>query len=510
MVCGNLLQKFFILLTIAFTLITLPNLSYGQFEDKLVILETSQGEIVIEFFPKDAPIHVGNFINLTESTFYDGVLFHRIIPGFMIQGGDPNTKNIDNSTSWGQGNPGYSIEAEFNSIKHNRGIVSMARAQNPNSAGSQFFIVHQNSNFLDQQYTVFGRIATDESFETLDKIASLETGSRDIPVNADQATIIKATTVNRSEVPGLLDLGEPERVEEITEAPTTPTIETGSQLFKNEELDVSFSAPEGWSLQTPPKTDENTPDVVAVGPQTGQINPVISLRIIEKDGKTFDDFIQEKNELLEDVVSTGSLVILSQEKSQIKGMEAYVTNAEGIFQTNAQSFNVKFKETTISGPDKFYTFAYSNGMDDFDNQLSKFDDSINSFEILSEPTADDGGGCLIATATFGSELAPQVQQLRELRDNTLLPTKSGSAFMSGFNQFYYLFSPTVADFERENPIFKETVKLAITPMLTSLSILNHMDIDSEQEVLGYGISIILLNIGMYFVAPAILINKFRK
>ncbi len=505
------MQKFFIFLVLAFVLITIPNLSFGQSDDKLVILETNQGEIVIEFFPEDAPIHVGNFINLTESKFYDGVLFHRIIPGFMIQGGDPNTKNIDNSTSWGQGNPGYSINAEFNSIKHNRGIVSMARAQNPDSAGSQFFIVHQNSNFLDQQYTVFGRIATDESFETLDKIASLETGSRDIPVDADKAMIIKATTENRSEVPGILDLGEPERVEEIIETPTTPISETGSQLFENEELDVSFSAPEGWSLQTPPKTDENTPDVVAVGPQTGEINPVISLRIIEKEGKTFDDFIQEKNELLEEVVSTGNLIILSQEKSKIKGMEAYVTNAEGIFQTNTQSFNVKFKETTISGPDKFYTFAYSNGMDDFDIQLSKFDDSVDSFKILSEPTtSEEGGGCLIATATFGSELAPQVQQLRELRDNILLSTKSGAAFMSGFNQLYYSFSPIIADLERENPIFKETVKLAITPMLTSLSILNHINIDSEQEVLGYGTSIILLNVGMYFVAPAVLIYKIRK
>ncbi len=121
-----------------------------------------------------------------------------------------------------------------------------------------------------------------------------------------------------------------------------------------------------------------------------------------------------------------------------------------------------------------------------------------------------GGGCLIATATFGSELAPQVQQLRELRDNKLLQTNSGSAFMSGFNQFYYLFSPTIADWERESPVFKEAVKLTITPLLTSLSILNYLDIDSEGEMLGYGISIILLNIGMYFVAPALLITGLNK
>jgi len=121
-----------------------------------------------------------------------------------------------------------------------------------------------------------------------------------------------------------------------------------------------------------------------------------------------------------------------------------------------------------------------------------------------------GGGCLIATAAFGSEMAPQVQFLREIRDNTVLQTQSGSTFMTGFNQFYYSFSPTIADYERENSAFKETVKIAITPMLTSLAILNYVDIDSEEEMLGYGIGIILLNIGMYFIAPAAIIFKIRK
>jgi len=123
---------------------------------------------------------------------------------------------------------------------------------------------------------------------------------------------------------------------------------------------------------------------------------------------------------------------------------------------------------------------------------------------------NQGGGCLIATAAFGSEMAPQVQFLRELRDNTVLQTESGSAFMTGFNQFYYSFSPYIADYERENPVFKETVKLALTPMLTSLTLLQYADIDSESEMLGYGIGIILLNIGMYFVAPAVLVMKIRK
>lgn len=126
------------------------------------------------------------------------------------------------------------------------------------------------------------------------------------------------------------------------------------------------------------------------------------------------------------------------------------------------------------------------------------------------PKDNNDNGCLIATATFGSELSPQVQQLRELRDNTILNTESGMTFMTTFNQFYYSFSPTVADYEREHPIFKEAVKITLTPMLTSLSILNHVNIDSEQEMLGYGISIVLLNIGMYVGIPTFGILKIYQ
>jgi len=134
-------------------------------------------------------------------------------------------------------------------------------------------------------------------------------------------------------------------------------------------------------------------------------------------------------------------------------------------------------------------------------------------EVMIEANTEEGGGCLIATATFGSEMAPQVQQLRELRDNTILSTESGTAFMTGFNQLYYSFSPMVADLERESPIFKQVMKITLTPMLSSLSLLNYVDIDSEQEMLGYGISLILLNIGMYAGIPAFAILKlyqFRK
>jgi len=136
------------------------------------------------------------------------------------------------------------------------------------------------------------------------------------------------------------------------------------------------------------------------------------------------------------------------------------------------------------------------------------------YRILPANTVDtadsEGGGCLVATATYGSELAPQVQQLREIRDNSLLQTESGTSFMGTFNDFYYSFSPVIADYERENPAFREMVKIAITPMISSLSILNYVDMDSESSVLGYGISLIVLNGMMYVGLPVLAIMRIRK
>ncbi len=135
---------------------------------------------------------------------------------------------------------------------------------------------------------------------------------------------------------------------------------------------------------------------------------------------------------------------------------------------------------------------------------------IDSSKVDPEPeeTSSKGGGCLIATATYGSELAPQVQQLRELRDNQLLGTESGTNFMNSFNDVYYSFSPVIADYERENPVFKELVKVTITPLLSSLSIMEYAESDSE--VLGIGIGVIMLNIGMYFGIPAIVIVGIKR
>ena len=130
--------------------------------------------------------------------------------------------------------------------------------------------------------------------------------------------------------------------------------------------------------------------------------------------------------------------------------------------------------------------------------------------LVLDESASEGGGCLIATATYGTELAPQVQQLREIRDQKLMNTEFGQSFLNSFNDFYYSFSPYIADYERENLVFKEIVKIVITPMISSLSILNYVDMDSEVQVLGYGISLILLNLGMYVGIPAVVIVGIRK
>jgi len=163
---------------------------------EVAVITTSEGVMVLEFYPDVAPNHVANFEKLARSGFYDGTAFHRVIPGFMIQGGDPNTKNEAAKDSWGMGGPGYTVNAEFNSKHHARGILSMARANDPNSAGSQFFICQADCGQLDGQYTVFGNLI--KGFDVLDKIATAATEPPDRPIkriNIDSIKIVPADSV---------------------------------------------------------------------------------------------------------------------------------------------------------------------------------------------------------------------------------------------------------------------------------------------------------------------------
>ena len=148
--------------------------------NKVAVLETNMGTIELKFFHDKAPNHVENFQKLAKEGFYNGTTFHRVIPGFMIQGGDPNSKDPNQRQSHGTGGPGYSVDAEFNDTKHERGILSMARAQDPNSAGSQFFIVVKDSLFLDQNYTAFGEVV--QGMDVVDKIVAVERDGGDNPI----------------------------------------------------------------------------------------------------------------------------------------------------------------------------------------------------------------------------------------------------------------------------------------------------------------------------------------
>jgi peptidyl-prolyl cis-trans isomerase B (cyclophilin B) len=151
------------------------------------IIKTKFGDIEVKFFPEAAPKHVDNFIKLAKSGFYNGTIFHRVIPGFMIQGGDPNTKDSLKKDTYGQGGPGFNVKAEFNDIPHKRGILSMARAQDPDSAGSQFFIVVEDSRFLDNKYSVFGEVT--KGIGVADKIVNVPRDERDNPKERVEMTI---------------------------------------------------------------------------------------------------------------------------------------------------------------------------------------------------------------------------------------------------------------------------------------------------------------------------------
>jgi peptidyl-prolyl cis-trans isomerase B (cyclophilin B) len=271
---------------------------------------------------------------------------------------------------------------------------------------------------------------------------------------------------------------------------------------------------------------------------------------IEKTGFTPQVLIfsEERDPMVTAGVSTAFFSIKKGEDPEIlsnyifendDGRKAHLMVVTQDYITETETVQFKIIQLHFLNSEFSYSIVHVNLTEWFPYEINAFIQTVNNFEVMfdgkMQPTNFSKapvfkqliidakaetqlkelppvriGGCLIATASYGSELAPQVQQLRELRDNTVLQTESGSAFMAGFNQFYYSFSPIIADYERENPAFKEAVKLTITPLLTSLSLLQYVDIDSEYEMMGYGIAVILLNIGIYFIAPAVLITKIRS
>jgi len=259
-----------------------------------------------------------------------------------------------------------------------------------------------------------------------------------------------------------------------------------------------------------------TPAFGAISDATGLVNRFD----IETGGHVFEitttsnfdvseiDFDKDKKKLTLHIVSSlennlGELII---PRDLLSGNFTFNLNGREYFPVVKSNDKIAFitLNFTGSGNNKVDVFA-TNYLENLD-EMEHTDVEIESDSQGQSP----GGGCLIATATYGSELAPQVQQLREIRDSKLLQTESGSALMNSFNLFYYSFSPTIADYERDNQIFKELVKLSITPLISSLSILNYVDVNSDIEVIGYGTGIILLNLGMYFATPALIAMRLSK
>ena len=514
-----------------------------EMKNKAVLITMNDGTLMIELFPEDAPNTVDNFLKLVESGYYDGMIFHRIVPGFVIQTGDPNTKDLEVDRSlWGTGGPGYSIDEEFNTLQHDRGMVSMARSHDVDSAGSQFFIVHKDSDFLDAKYTVFGRLVPGtHSIAALDVIANIPTDRGDAPLDVSKATIITAKILDAfstSDFPG------PDRNDSIVKHSKLH----GGQLdtYVSTAHKLKFDLPYRWIVVEEGKGDYL--DLV-IEPSSGEHNTQIQ---IDETGFTpkLLLFSEERNIRTDGTeVSPGTFSVQGGDKPKIlsdyifendDGRYAHLMVASQNYQTQTETVKFKIMQIHFANSEFNYSVIYINVAEWFRYEINAFDAVVKNFEIMydgnqqpinfasepifkriiadaraeaeieSPPPARVGGGCLIATASYGSELALQVQQLREIRDDIVLQTESGSTFMMGFNQFYYSFSPMIADYERENPVFKEAVKLIITPLLTSLTLLQYVDIDSESDMLGYGIGIILLNIGMYFITPAVLITKIRS
>jgi len=511
-----------------------------KMKQKAVIITTHEGTFFIEFFPEEAPNTVHHFLELVESGYYDGTVFHRIIPGFMIQGGDPNTKDPDfDRRLWGQGGPGYLIFEEFNTLQHDRGIVSMARGDHKDSAGSQFFIVHKDSPHLDGKYTVFGRLVPGLP-NALNHIASLETDGNNAPLDLLESRIITAEIL---EPYTRANISIPDRNQSHIEKDDRGSVK-GTETYYNSRHNVSFDIPFRWAVTEadgvrfgviiePFAMEHNVQTQIE---QSGFIPKVVITaepRDPREDAGVSPAFFSVQGG--EDPKILGNYVFESDD-----GRKAHlITTTQELHGTEKGTVQFKIIQLTFINSEFQYSIIYVNVTEWFRYEINAFLQTVDNFEVMingkMQPINFDSstvfkqliaeakakpepeslppariGGCLIATATYGSELAPQVQLLREIRDNTVLQTQSGTSFMTAFNQFYYSFSPAIADYERENTVFKETVKLTLTPLLASLTLLQHADIDSESEMLGYGIGIILLNIGMYFVAPALLITKIRS
>ncbi|WOV93650.1 MAG: CFI-box-CTERM domain-containing protein [Candidatus Nitrosoabyssus spongiisocia] len=349
----------------------------------------------------------------------------------------------------------------------------------------------------------------------------MERNSRDVPNDPKQATILSASITTRAQIQNSLDLDEPKRIT-IT---TIPESNSDYTQYTNEKFGVSFAVPTTWAGQSLDPVDENTPDFVTVGPLINGNPTVLQFKTVSLSNITADEYLDNFKAIINEDITSGFLDVISEEEIVVDGNVHLSFHQYGIFLNCGNSYHTNTIQATIVGTDEIYQLVYLIDGNRTSEKQSVFERALETFTVSDSKqitsTPDDindkslqdnsqEGGCLVATAAFNTELSPEIQQLREFRDDIVLKTESGSIFMTNFNQIYYSFSPILADAERDNPALQLMIRSTLTPLFSSLLLLDQLNIDSEIEMLTYGIGIIILNLTLYIIAPILLAYKIRN
>ena len=377
-------MKVFALLVIP-AFFVLSGLAYA--DDTLAILNTEQGRLVLEFFPKDAPDHVSNFVTLAKDGVYTDTSFHQIIPGLIIQGVDTNTISGDMTA----GDPLHMLDAEFNDIMHKRGVLSMFITDDSDNVGSQFFIVHQDANYLDGAYTVFGRLATHDSYDTLDSIAATTTSLLAEPQNPDTVRILSVEVTTRDEaissgIP-IIEQGPPARTGQAADM-------ASGGMYTNEELDLMIRFPQGWVVQHANGTDR--PDVVATSTHFSGIPTSIGVYVEDAGNHTFDTMMLSRINDMEEfaVGDDDSIIEKNQDLSVLGEYDALVSDVSFVRTSLGDTGDViiKMRQVTVLNEPTgtAYTFLFSADIDDFEKYFVYFDETLHTFDTIKKPqTIDD-------------------------------------------------------------------------------------------------------------------------
>lgn len=363
---------------------------FAHADDTLVILNTEQGRLVLEFFPEDAPDHVSSFVTLAKDGAYTDTSFHQNIPGLIIQGGDPNTI-FGNMTAGGTGDPLHTSDAGFNDIMHKSGILSMFRTDDSNSVGSQFFLVHQDANYLDGVHTPFGRLATHDSYNTLDSIAAATTSLPAESQSSDTVRILSVEVTTRDEA---ISYGIP-IIEQDPPARTGQLAGVASgEIYTNEELDLMIQFPQGWAVWH--ATGPGPPGVVATSTHSLGTLPSIGVYVKDAGNHTLNTMALSKiNDTEEFAVDDDDIIIeKNQELSVLREYDALVSDVSFVDTSlgDTSVAIVKMRQVTVLNEPTgtAYTFRFSADIEDFEKYLVYFNETLHTFDTIKKPqTVDD-------------------------------------------------------------------------------------------------------------------------